>query len=372
VLICNCRRVIGRALPGMAEHGEYRVVKSRRWDCPSCGHDRKRTLAEMCAVAGVTRMVTLTFDQPAVPGDFLSGGMVEYRDGEFTRLRCALTPKRHRFCDWSTHAYWYIPRDRKSGEMGWRWRILSSCKHCCRWVSGRLKLWKQRIRRGPAIAVRCHGVRCGHRRRKVGDRRECYERRPWPAFEYLHAREVHKNGAMHLHVAVVGVPAAVTRFSGAGRFLKEQWREVGGGFVDVGRHGDTAGSDAGWYVGKYLAKAHDEPFAKGFRRWSRTREFARGMRMRPAPDPDYDGGWSDPGAPIVLRGWLTPDGAETPSRWWPSPLISGRAAARLDTSTANGTRSWSTVLKDALLAAREPVSEHSPTLGAECRQLVAF
>jgi hypothetical protein len=253
------------------------VVKSRRWDCPSCGMDRKRTLAAMCDTAGVVRMLTLTFEQPAVPGGPLDDLQVE-----------AYRPARHRFCDWNSHGYWYVPPKGKAGREGWRWRIVPDCKHCCRWVSHRLRLLTKRLRRA------------------------------WPGFEYLHVREVHKSGAMHLHLAVRGVPKSVTRRSASGQLLRRHWREVGGGHLDVGRHGDNAGAGAGWYVGKYLAKQQDDAgFAKGFRRWSRTGGFAPELTMTPRRDPDYDGGWDDPTEALLVGGWVQPDGTESPWRWWP-------------------------------------------------------
>jgi hypothetical protein len=305
-------------MPGHRELGEWRVVKQRAWSCPSCGLDRKRTLADMCDVAGVTRMVTLTFAQPIA-------GAMDWSSLTFT---AAPIPRRHRFCDSDTHVYVHA-------DGRYLWRLLPSCQHCCRWVSHRLRLWSLRMRR------------------------------QWPGFQYLHAREVHKSGALHLHVAVTGIPAGVTRFSKSGRLLKRHWLEVGGGFADVGRHGDNGGRDAGWYVGKYLAKQHDEAFAKGFRRWSRTGHFAPQIRMVPPRDPAADGGWHDPAEPIVLGGWVHPDGVERRWRYWPF-APEGR---RLDPRTAKCTQTWPTMLRAALLERREAVSSTPVGETDECTQL---
>jgi hypothetical protein len=344
-LTCNCRRVVGRAMPGDREHAEWRVVKSRRWDCPSCGLDRKRLLASMCAEGGVTRMVTLTFDQPRVPGSLTACAREDHRacpPGHEVLPVEAHRPARHRHCDWSSHGYWHVPQ--KAGRSaGWRWKVTPSCRHCCRWVSGALERWVKRLRRR------------------------------WPDVQYLQAREVHKSGALHVHVAVRGLPAGVTRKSKSGLVLKGAWQGVGGGFCDVGRHGENAGSDAGFYVGKYLAKAHTDTFARGYRRWSRSGDLAPHVRMSAPPgDPEDDGGWSDPAAPIVLGGWLHPDGTERPWRYWAHEdhprsvdlgglvLATARVEVRaprsggLDPSTANPPQGLALVLREACRKAASP------------------
>jgi hypothetical protein len=273
----------------MYDRGEWRVVKTRRWDCPSCGLDRKRVLVNMCLSARVTRIVTLTLKQP-------------YACPPGTLTRSWSVPEGFDACDPVTHVYFHVA----SGT--WRWMRIGACEHCCRWVSKMLSRWRDRMR---------------------------YR---WPGFQYLHVRESHKSGALHLHLAVTGVPASITRTSKAGLLLKGAWADLGGGFVDVGRHGDHAGSAAGWYVGKYLAKRQEHGMAPGFRRWTRSAEFGPDVRMTPQPRaPDDDGGWAEDvaGAPIVLRHWLTPAGVETPRRWWPSQDRPAAPTARLDTRTAN-------------------------------------
>lgn len=313
-LICNCRRVVSR---GDGEAVEYRVVKSRKWDCPSCGLDRKRTMAEMCRVAGAVRIVTLTLEQPRVvwqgspeAGHLPAAGQAVLRDGLLMpdwsnlELDSRFVPARHQDCDPVTHVAWN-PR-----HGGFRWRVIPECARCLAHLSKMLERWVKRMRRAH------------------------------PGFDYLHAREVHKSGAVHLHVAVVGIRRAVTGRSQAGQHIKRMWREVGGGMVDVGRPGDNTGADAGWYVGKYLAKEHTNTFARGYRRWSRSRAFAPEVRMTPPPrDPADDGGWYDPAAPLRLGGWVHPDGTE--HRWRYTRHLAGvlggvgAEGAGLDTSTAN-------------------------------------
>jgi hypothetical protein len=250
----------------------------------------------MCGTAGVTRIITLTFKQPlaAVPGTVPAGDWLQ--------------PEEFAGCNPSTHVYLY------KRDMTWRWRRLSACKSCCRWVSHKLKLFRLRMR---------------------------YH---WPEFQYLQVKEDHKTGALHLHLAVLGVPASITRSSAAGLKVKAAWAEVGGGWVDVGRHGRDSGDKAGWYVGKYVAKRHDTTMSPGFRRWSRTAEFAPEVLMRPRflPDPES---WHDPGAPIILGDWLHPDGTESGARWWPKTELLEAPPPRLDPITAKG-RKLRSVLAD--------------------------
>ena len=106
-------------------------------------------------------------------------------------------------CDFDSHVYW------NARHGGWRWRVLPSCANCCRNVSRMLAAFRKRLRRGAAGR---------------GPERKGY-RPAWPDFQYLHVREEHKSGAMHLHVAVTGIPASVTRSSRAGLALKRQWAE---------------------------------------------------------------------------------------------------------------------------------------------------
>jgi hypothetical protein len=317
VLVCNCRRVVRR---GDGPFAEFRVVKSRKWDCPSCGHDKKRTLAEMCRAAGAVRIVTLTLEQPRAvwvgsertPGDAPDGVWLSLTDegrlvpGQGWHRTPLHRPERHVKCDPSTHIAWNVRHG------GYRWRVVPECKHCLAWLSRAFRLWVMRMRD------------------------------TYPDFEYLQVREVHKSGGVHLHVAVTGINRSVVRRSRAAHDIGRKWSEVGGGFVDVGKPGDHPGESAGWYVGKYLAKAHEDSFAKGYRRWTRSLGFAAEVRMGWTPPEGHDGGWDDPGAALKVCGWVHPDGVERGHRWWYF-LEDNRAARRsaerseagLDSSTAN-------------------------------------
>ncbi len=241
-LVCNC--AMSRVSPAT---GEVVRVRAYAWDCPSCGLDKRRSIAEMCSVAGVRRMVTLTLEQYRVVDD--------------------VVPARHSSCDPFSH------QSRANTDGTLRWKVMSTCPHCCAWVSRALAALRKRLRR-----------------------------RWGPEVQYLWGREEHKSGAIHLHVAVLGLPDVLTRKSRAGRWLKKQWREVGGGFVDIGHQGDAGGARVGWYIGKYLAKRQDKRMAAGYRRWSRTRSFAPGVRMygyRPPTD-------APPGPGTDLLGWHHP------------------------------------------------------------------
>lgn len=329
-LVCNCKRVVSR---GDGTGAEFRVVKSRKWDCPSCGLDRKRTLAKMCSVAAVGRMLTLTIEQPrahfvgADPGELPPGARLTVVDGHLVPMGwgvagLASVPDRHRRCtgrkgdagclarkragkpgtctgcDPATHLAWNV----RNG--GVRWRVLPDCPHCARWVSKAVRRFVRKVRV------------------------------EFPEFDYLQVREVHKSGGVHVHMAAVGLSRVVTRRSQAGKDLKRMWSEVGGGFLDVGKHGEHPAEAAGWYIGKYLAKVQDDVFARGFRRWSRAARFASSVRMSwqrqdpvgPLCDERCEhpscesvrnpGGWADPYAPLRLGGWVHPDGTEAGRRWW--------------------------------------------------------
>jgi hypothetical protein len=309
-LVCNCKRVVSR---GDGPFAEYRVVRSRKWDCPSCGLDRKRTLAQMCSTASVARMLTLTIEQPrahfhgAAPGELPDGVQLALVGGQLVPIGwgasgLASIPERHRpctgrkgdagclkrkrqkdggclGCDPSTHLAW----NARNG--GVRWRVLPDCTHCARWVSKQVRRFVRKVRV------------------------------EYPEFDYLQVREVHKSGGVHVHMAVVGLSRVVTRRSQAGKDLKRFWAEVGGGHLDVGKHGEHPAEAAGWYIGKYLAKVQDDVFAKGFRRWSRAAKFAPEVRMSWTPPEDHDGGWDDPHAALRLGGWVHPDGTEHKARW---------------------------------------------------------
>lgn len=276
---CNCRRIVLRGWGSGDPGAEYRVVKGRRWDCPSCGLDRKRTLERMAASAGADRIITLTFDQPrahfvgaARPGEL----------GPSLSTELVSRPPRHTECEASVHIRW----NERNG--GFRWRLLPECVHCVRWVSHRISLLRKRIRRDH------------------------------PAFQYLRATEVHTSGAMHIHLAVTGLLPGVTRSSASGGRIRAHWSAVGGGFVDLGKPRGMDPGAAGRYVGKYLAKRQaDAGMARGYRRWSRTAGFAPEVKMTPDAAGAGSGGWADPDAPLSMRGWVWSDGTERPCREWP-------------------------------------------------------
>ncbi len=252
LLICNCRMVMRRG-------AEVRTVKTRSWDCPSCGLDKRNRLAEMALKAATPekspRMLTMTFTQPRMDDD-------------------GVIPDRHWDCDPSSHVYEYRQKD---GTTSLRWRLISTCPHCCRYVTGVMVRFRKRLRR-------LHGDQV----------------------DYLWAREDHpKSGAIHLHSLWVGLPATITRSNNAGRRLKAAWQEAGGGWLDLG-YADAAaqGRRVGWYIGKYLAKRHDQKMAKGFRRWSRTKGFAPEVLMQPRFGPPVP--WLSPHADAEVVGFVHP------------------------------------------------------------------
>lgn len=242
-LVCTCRLALDR-------NGQALVVVAHLWDCPSHGLDKRRRIADMCAVARPTAMWTFTMPQPHAVD----------REGQ------AVTPAGFEDCDWYTHVYVYEP----DGTL--RWRTLSNCPHCCRKVA------------------------------RMFDTLTKWVRRRYPRAQRLWAREDQKNGALHLHSAWAGVPF-VARRSRAARRIRAHWVSLGGGHqVDFGKTDSHKNHQAmGWYIGKYLAKSHDRPMARGYRRWSRSRGFAPEVVMpRYEPDPDRIPG------EIVFRGWVDP------------------------------------------------------------------
>lgn len=254
-LLCTCRLVL-------EVDGDERRVKARSWDCPSCGRDKRNTLATMVSAALAERLITFTLPQPHAVDE----------DG------CPVTPDGFGDCDWATHVYRY-----RDGSL--RWRTLSTCSHCCARVSRMMRLQLKRARR------------------------------QWPQAQVLWAREDHKSGSVHVHSAWVGLPA-MGRRSRAGRRFKRWWSELGGGFVDLGAGGDSP-RDArrvGWYIGKYLAKRHDQKMAPGYRRWSRSYGFAPEVRMpRWVPEDGHV-----PAVTVRILGWEDPRTGEVcAERFWP-------------------------------------------------------
>jgi len=241
--------------------GELLTVKSRRWDCPSCGRDKAERIRDLCVAQGAERMWVLTFSQP------------RYLEGE-------PPPMRHLLCPPETHVYVYA--DGTS-----RWRMLEACPHCLRESGRALANFRKSLRRR------------------------------WPSVELLWVREVKpKSGAFDINVVITGVPP-ITRRTRAGRRIKELWLDAGGGFLDLGDgfKGRRSAGGVGRYIGKYLTKFAARPLARGFRRWSRTAGFASDLRMVEPREPSELGrlgflGWVEPEQLAVL-----PYG----TRWWPPP-----------------------------------------------------
>jgi len=255
----------------------------------------------MAATAGADRIITLTFTQPraefvGAPPGVLPPSLV---------LDLASRPERHADCDPDTHIAW---NDRNGGL---RWRLLPSCVHCVRWVGARISLLRKRVRR------------------------------QHPGFQYLRATEVHTSGAMHVHLAVTGLVPGVTRNSLSGKRIRAHWTEVGGGFVDLGKPSGMPSGAAGRYVGKYLSKRQDDGgMARGYRRWSRTQQFAPGVKMTPDAAGAGCGGWADPDAPLSLRGWVWRDGSERPAREWPEVTETAVRAALAESGLDKRTANW--------------------------------
>jgi hypothetical protein len=257
--------------------GELLRVKARSWDCESCGLDKRNKIALMCEWADDLRMLTPTLMQPA------------YRRGE-------PPPETHALCDPTTHVYEH--HHHKTGRStGERWRTLATCIHCCRRLSGMLVLFRKRLRRR------------------------------WPSVEYLWSREDHKSGSIHVHMAMSGLPRGLHAKSRDIRWIQAQWRAVGGGRLDPGFEQSTDKRRVGWYLGKYLAKRHVQPMAKGYRRWSRTAGFSPTVRMNDYRQPPPDKperiervGWFHPttAALMAFRVWL-PVPEPPPPRTFPAP-----------------------------------------------------
>jgi hypothetical protein len=178
---------------------------------------------------------------------------------------CPVVPAGFEDCDWYTH----VQPAKTDGTL--RWLTISTCRHCCGRVSRMMDSLTKRLRRR------------------------------YPDAQRLWVREEHKSGALHVHSAWSGVPW-VSRKSRAANRIRQDWADLGGGFVDFGKRDSHKDSRAmGWYVGKYLAKSHDRPMARGYRRWSRSLGFAPDVRMpRYQPDPDR------PAGVVTVLGWVDP------------------------------------------------------------------
>lgn len=276
---CNC------TISLVNDAGGETRVRAGQWDCPSCGLDKRRSLAEMVRAEACRWLVTGTFRQPRAWS----------ADGK------PLTPQGFELCKRETHVYRHVARD---GRESYRWRVMSDCDACCRRVAKWIELFIKRLR-----------WRYG---RQV---------------EYLRVIEAHKNGAMHLHFAMSGLPDVLSRKDRSE--IERAWREVGGGFVQCKlppRRARQAGG-MGWYLGKYLAKRQETRVARRRRRWVRSRAFApevlmawsqkaRAARAAEVGDglvlvADRVAGWQIAGwvHPLFLgivaarRVWLAPQGA---------------------------------------------------------------
>lgn len=245
------------------------TVRARTWDCPSCGQDKRRKIADMCLLASPKVMFTATFPQPHYVDPPQAGDPRDLPPLAYVGLvgeqRDSGVPPRHAKCDSQTHVYTYRDGTR-------RWRVMAECEHCCRYVTATLSAWRKRVRR------------------RFGDQ-----------VDYLWAREDHPiSGALHVHMAVSGLPP-MSKSSRSARWMKRQWQELSGGFADVSARSSQTGGGVGWYLGKYLAKRQDQSMAKGFRRWSRTRDFAPEIRMNdPSENPRV---WLAPDEPVEVMGW---------------------------------------------------------------------
>lgn len=254
-LVCNCRMVLRRGV-----EVQVLTVKARSWDCPSCGLDKRRTLRDMINLEECRWLLTLTYRQPHAVGP----------RGE------DLTPEEHANCDRTSHVYRYV-------DGTTRWRTMASCRHCCRRRSWMLRTLVKRLRR------------------------------LWgPQFNYLAVVEDQKNGSMHLHLALSGVPDQLTRYQRVS--VARSWTELGGGYSNFRPPPPNASPAAlGWYLGKYLAKKQDQRMARGYRRWTRAAGFAAAIRMRwvdplvqavnvaPAATKIKIVGWRHPTLPVVSR-----------------------------------------------------------------------
>lgn len=214
---CNCRQVLRR--------GDQRlVVKAGKWDCPSCGSDKKRALVDMTVEAFCRLLLTLTFEQPRA-----------HRRGK------SVVPQGYESCLRRTHVRSVTDR---YGKTSLRWQTIPGCVHCCRRVSGMVHRFVKSVRRR------------------------------WPEFEYLKVNEPHKSGATHLHWGVTGLP------EDAQRTLQALWMaQQGGRQVDLRASSQAAPGGVGRYLGKYLAKRQDFRMAAGYRLWSRSRGFAPAVLM---------------------------------------------------------------------------------------------
>lgn len=193
--------------------------------------------------SGASRLFVLTFSQPRAE---------------------LVAPERHQYCDPSTHLYLYK-------DDTWRWRMLESCRHCCKYSSGAIVLWRKAMRRR------------------------------YPDLQMLWVREVKpSSGAFDVNVVCTGLPRMMRRTE-RGRECKRLWVSAGGGFMDLGDKyaGARSSGGLGRYIGKYLTKLAHRRMAAGFRRWGRSGGFAPEITMAQLV---YEG----PKLPFayVFEGWV--------------------------------------------------------------------
>lgn len=284
-LVCNCSMLVGvRRSAGvvgaavMPRRDDLRV-RAGAWDCPSCGLDKRHALAEMVKAAGAWWLMTWTFEQPRA----------------FDRDGVEVMPAEHALCRRSTHVYVHVDsRGRRSA----RWRTVSTCRPCMQRVSWMRHQMVKRIRR------------------------------MFPEFGYLDVIEDHKNGALHLHFAVVGVPLDIDQ-AAVQLELRRHWKDLGGGRqVDLkAPPGQQHAGALGWYLGKYLAKRQEQRMAQGHRRWGRSHGFASDVLMA------WSQKWRERYA--VERGAVERGAVERPAvevlGWW-HPILRkvGRSRVWLD------------------------------------------
>jgi len=239
-LVCDCRIRLRRA------DGKEVTVKGRKWDCPSCGTDKARTIRDMVVAEGVDRLTVLTFPQPEDTG---------------------VPPAGFDGCDPESHIYTHADGRRL-------WRRLETCAGCCQATSRMVVLLRKRMRRRWGNGV-----------------------------QVLWVREVKpRSGAFDYNVVLSNVPV-LTRRGREGRWLKAAWADISGGFLDLGdgHKANHSPGAMGRYVGKYLTKLAHRRMAKGYRRWGRTGDFAPDVRMRV---PIY--GCRERPMTWTMLGWLDP------------------------------------------------------------------
>lgn len=230
-LVCTCSVDVVDRLTG-----DVIRVRGARWDCPSCGANKRAALTEMVESAA------------AVSGGRYSFLTMTYAPVMDWVWGVSVPPVGHYFFDIERHVVWVIHRN---GTGRWVWRVMADCGVCLRRDTASFIRWRKRIQRR------------------------------WPTAVFLVVREAHKDGALHLHVIVAGMPFVIRPRSRAERLAREHWVSVGGGRqldASVGKRGSPR--RAGRYVAKYASKALGvTKSARRFRLWRRSRGFGSEVRM---------------------------------------------------------------------------------------------